>query len=135
MMATTSSAIAKTYYRRSSLPPPNRIQYSPLQSSLNTTYIPSLDNNRRYQRTFCIDSRRYQPKTTFYDSRGLSLVDKTKNCNDIDNKTKENEQLSKELKRNVEVNKTFDEDKTSKISRSGSKSRYERDFSYPTKDR
>ena len=134
-MSATSSAIAKTYYRRSSLPPPNRIQYSPLQSSYNTGYMPTLDDYQRNQKSFGSNIRRYQPKTTFYDSRGLSFISKTKYYNDIDRKVEQSGNILKKIEVKAKANKTFQDASDDKISRTELKPKYERNFSYHANDR
>ena len=134
-MATTSSTIAKTYYRRSSLPPPNWIQYSPLKSSYNTGYMPTLDDHRRNQKYFGSNIRRYQPKTTFCDSSGLRFGGKTKYYNDVDRTAEEDGKILKEKEIKPKVNAAFQDESAVKTSRTERTPKYESNFSYHAKDR
>ena len=106
-MSTSSSSIAKTYYRRSSLPPPNRIHYFPLHASFNTGYIPKIDGHQRGQRNFDLRSCRYQPKTNLYDSRSPLLAQEMKNGEVRRTKIDNNDVLSKEREERNKINLNF----------------------------
>ena len=97
--------------------------------------MPTLDNHRRNQKSFGSNFRRYQPKTTFYDSRGLRLSEKPKYYNDNDRKSEENGKILKEKEIKGKVNTTFHDESAVKISRTKPAPNYESNFSYHAKDR
>lgn len=134
-MATSSSAIAKTYYRRSSLPPPNRIQYYPLPTSFNTGYIPKLNENQRDQRTFGLSSCRYQPKAILYDSRSPSLAQEVKYGDARRNKIEPDIVLSKEPEERNKINLTLRDKNNHCKHEPKTNSTYGHKFAYLKRDR
>ena len=128
-MSTSSSSIAKTYYRRSSLPPPNHTQYFPLPASINNGYAPTLQEYRNDQRIFSLNFRRYQPKTLFYDSKGPMLDQKTRYGNKIDDGIKEQAVSFKEEQGKRKISKSIHNESITKTM-AETKSKYERNVSY-----
>lgn len=128
-MSTSSSSIAKTYYRRSSLPPPSHTQYFPLPASINNGYAPTLQEYRNDQRIFSLNFRRYQPKTLFYDSKGPMLDQKTRYGNKIDDGIKEQAVSFKEEQGKRKISKNIRDASITKIMPE-TKSKYDRNVSY-----
>lgn len=133
-MSTSSSSIAKTYYRRSSLPQPSHTQYFPLPAFINTGYAPTLQEYRNDQRIFGLNFRRYQPKTLFYDSKGPMLDQKTRYDNKIDKGIKEQAVSLKEEQGKRKIRKKIWDENIDKIIPE-TKSKYEKNVSYVPKYR
>lgn len=133
-MSTSSSSIAKTYYRRSSLTPPTHTQYFPLPASINTCYAPTLQEYRNDQRIFGLNFRRYQPKTPFYDSKGPMLDQKTRYGSKIDDGIKEQAVSFKEEQGKRKISKNIQNESINEIMPE-TKSKYERNVSYAPKYR